>query len=344
MSKNYWLHRIKSGDIGVVLSTPLLFERNILSIGWSDFSEENFIENYEVEFDKRFKEWGYPRNRHCLKRFLREMKKGDIVLVPTPYQFSIFEIVGEKPYSCEKLNLNGLRDWNGNEVEYIDGPQGKFIYQKNTKKIIDVGFFWDVKPIKTKISRGYADGPLCSRMKIQQINSNITSLSANVEEALKRAELGAPLNLYSEITENTCKIVLDKIRKMPNGSDKFESLVRNYFERLGAHTEVPAKNSSPTEDGDTDCIAYFEELKVAVRVQSKWHEDKTAPDAVKQIVINSEKYQNTEYHSVLWVISSCDDFTDEAKRKAEENNVRLINGIMFAEMLLRIGLAGFESI
>ena len=341
--KKYWLHRIKSGDIGIVLSSPLLFEKNILSIGWSDFSEESFIDNFDVEFKARFEEWGNPRNRWCLYRFLKEMKKGDIVLVPTPYEFSLFEIVGDKPYSCEKMDFTGLKDWNGNEVEYKDGPEGRYIYQKGTNRVIDIGFFWDVKPIMTKISRGHADGPLYSRMKIQQINSDITALSCNVNDALRRAETGQPLNLYSEITENTWKIILDKIRKMP-GDGQFEKLVQRYFEHLGAHIEVPAKNSSRPEDGDTDLVAYFEELKVAIRVQAKWHTNKTADNAVEQIVKNSEKYQNTEYHSVLWVISSCDDFTDEAKRKAEEKNVRLITGKMFAEMLLRTGIAGIETI
>jgi len=339
MSKNYWLHRIKSGEIGIVLSTTLLFEKNILSIGWSDFSTESFIDNFDTEFKEKFEDWGNPRNRWCLYRFLIEMKKGDVVLVPTPYEFSLFEIVGERPYSCEKLDLNGVTDWNGNEVEYKEG----YIYQKDTNRIIDIGFFWDVRPIKTKIPRGYADGPLYSRMKIQQINSDITSLSSNVEDALNRAVTEQPLNLYSEITENTCGVILEKIRKMP-GDSKFEELVRLYFEHLGARVEVPAKNSSRTEDGDTDAVAYFEELKVAIRIQAKWHEGTTSDDAVKQIVVNSEKYQNTEYHSILWVISSCDDFSDEAIRKAEEYNVRLINGKMFAEMLLRTGIAGLETI
>ena len=41
-------------------------------------------------------------------------------------------------------------------------------------------------------------------------------------------------------------------------------------------------------------------------------------------------------------ISTCDDFTQDTKEKAQSANVRLINGRMFAEMLLDAGLKGLE--
>lgn len=339
LQKNYWLHRIKSGDIGIAVSTPLLFERNILSIGWSDLSTENFLEHYDTEFNKAFAAWGNPRNRWCLNRFLKEMKKGDIVLVPTPYEFSLFEITSDQPYSCEKLDMTGVKDWNGNEVEYRD----HYIYRKNSDDLLDVGFFWNVKPIMTHISRAYADAALYSRMKIQQINANITDLSKDVEKALERAKAGKPVSLYAEIAEQGDGLVLEKINKYLN-ADKFEKVVGKYFEKLGAHIEVPAKNSSKTEEGDTDVIAYFDEIKVAIRVQIKWHQGTTDADAVDQIVTNADKYQSTDYYAVLWVISSATDFTDAAKRKAEESNVRLIDGKMFSNMLLRAGLTAIETL
>ena len=74
---NIWLHRISHC---AEVSYPLL-ERNQLTIGFSDFANQEFI-NKSIDknvFKEYFKnDWGkIPRNR-----FLFEMKKDDLILVP----------------------------------------------------------------------------------------------------------------------------------------------------------------------------------------------------------------------------------------------------------------------
>ena len=55
-----------------------------------------------------------------------------------------------------------------------------------------------------------------------------------------------------------------------------------------------------------------------------------------------EKYQiddpNAEYTTLMWVVSSGNDFSSNAKLMATENNVRLINGEEFAQLLLENGM------
>ena len=82
---NYWLHRISHF---ARVSYPLI-NAGYLSIGFSDFSKDDFLENAfngnEQHFNNTFQtKWGYlPRNRWTLWRFLNEMKRDDIVLVPS---------------------------------------------------------------------------------------------------------------------------------------------------------------------------------------------------------------------------------------------------------------------
>lgn len=41
---------------------------------------------------------------------------------------------------------------------------------------------------------------------------------------------------------------------------------------------------------------------------------------------------------VFWVISTANNYSDEAIGKAQENNIRLIDGPAFARMLLNVGI------
>lgn len=151
----------------------------------------------------------------------------------------------------------------------------------------------------------------------------------------------SPINLYNltieKLTENLLKLIQEKI-----DADRFEKLVEWYMKRIGADdTVIPAKNNST--EGDADVIAYFESLKTAVLIQVKKHTGNTdswAVDQIKTYKRNNNSLLN--YNKLLWIISTGDDFTEDAKEKAQSANVRLINGRMFVEMLLDAGLKGLN--
>lgn len=341
MEHNYWLHR---SSYEYRLSQVLLAEKNLLSIGFSDFSNTNYLNKFlnssQEEFDKIFKDkWDWvPKSRFSLWYFLREMKQGDYVLVPTPYYFSIYKIVGETPLSNESLDTNGLHDvWN-NPVLLKDGG----LYIKEEIEKIDLGFYWQVEPVCLNIPRAnYADQALISRMKVRQTTLNISDLADDIIEAINAFENNMPICLHDLILQQTADACLQLIHDKIS-ADKFEYLVKWYMEKLGATVEVPAKNSTSTEEGDADVIAYFEPVKLVILIQVKKHQGNTDSWAVEQIS-NYKKNKNMgDYTSLLWIISTCDDFTQETKEKALAEQVRLINGRLFTEMLLETGLKGLD--
>ena len=341
---NYWLHRITGGDGALEFAHPLLFNNRYLSIGWSDFSEDVFVKNireHGAEYlDEAMQNAGYglPRNRWNLFRFINEMQKDDIVLVPTWNEFSLFKIADDMVLTNQSIDASLLKNWNGNlaqlqEDGYFHNADGGYV---------DLGFYRKVTPVLLNIPReGYAEQDLYSRMKIRQTNANISDLRESVEKARKAFAEGKPINLKELIVEEAAPKLLSLIEKLTNDI-KFENLVEWYLESLGARIYKPRKNESATEDGDADRVGYFDSIKTAIMVLVKKHEGTTDDWAVQQIKAYRANHNYGDYHTQMWVISSCKEYSVEAKKLAETEGVRLIDGIEFAKMILDAGLEGLN--
>lgn len=340
----YWLHRITGGDNALEFAYPLLFKHNYLSIGWSDLSDDTFINEVKKKGWMAIEEtmerigWGLPRNRWNLYRFIHEMRQGDIVIVPTWDTFSMFEILDDIVFSNESIDISIYQDWNNKMgIKNDDG----YFYNSNNKPI-DLGFYRKVSPILVGIPReGYADQDLYSRMKIRQTNADISDLKKSIENARIAYEKKKPINLKEKIVEETAPKLLDLIEKLTNDI-KFENLVEWYLKSLGARIEKPSKNESATEDGDADRVGYFDNIKTAIMVQVKKHEGTTDDWAVQQIKAYKANHNYGDYHTQMWVISSCEKFSERAKNEAAEADVRLIDGLEFARMILDAGLSGLK--
>ena len=342
--KKYWLHRITGGDNALEFAHPLLFTHNYLTIGWSDFSSDSFVKDVKERgseaIDKAMqeKDWGLPKNRWNLWRFIKGMSKGDIVVVPTWGVFSLFEIADDEVLSNDSIAVSIYKDWNGH-FAYRD--EDGYFYNVDDK-CIDLGFYRKVKPVLLNIPReGYSDQELYSRMKIRQTNADISDLAESIEYAMKAFEQKKPINLKEQMMEKTAPELLSLIEKLTNDI-KFENLVEWYLKSIGARVDTPNKNESPTGDGDADKVAYFENIKTAIMVQVKKHEGTTDDWAVQQIKAFKANHNYGDYHTQMWVISSCHDFSARAKIEAEAEDVRLINGTEFAKMILDAGLEGLN--
>lgn len=341
---NYWLHRITGGDNALPYAHALLFNEGYLSIGWSDFSDDDFVKAVKshkgwsyLEDRMQAEGWGLPRNRYNLWRFINEMQMGDVVVIPMPYEFHVFKICDNTIYSNESIDKTIYHDWNGN---YAKMQSGSMITPDN--QYIDLGFYRKVEPIVLHISRyDYADQYLSSRMKIRQTNANISDIKSSINEAIDTFKNKKPLRLKEHFIEDCVPQLLEHINNLTN-ADKFEELVGWYLLSIGAKVETPSKNESPTEMGDADKIGYFENIKTAIMVQVKKHEGQTDDWAVQQIRAYKSNHQYGDYFTQMWVISSCDKFSEKAVLEAESANVRLIDGKEFCKMILEIGFSGLS--
>lgn len=343
MERNYWIHRISHI---AEISYPLL-DNNYLSYGYSDFEENGFIDGVRGEngwqfIEEQFKsKWGeLSRGRYQLWNFIKEMKEGDWVVVPSYGEFSICELLEDEPIMIKDIKDIVIKNWN-NETICRD-EEGYLINSDNSK--IDLGFARRIKIIKKSISRyDYADSKLTSRMKVRQTNVCITDLEKSILKALNGVENSHPIRLRNElemIVPNLCDIIQTKLNP-----DKFEYLVKWYFKRIGASSVViPLKNPSKKVDyEDVDVIATFDLLKTMYYVQVKHYSGETDDWAAKQISHYKEledDRQDDGYTRVYWVLSSAESFSQKCINLAKETNVQLIDGKSFASMLLDAGFLG----
>lgn len=340
----YWLHRISHH---AETSYPLL-EQEYLSIGFSDFSNTEFINKTRQEgwefFENSIQEcWkSKPRTRHNLWRFIVEMKKGDRVLIPSWGDFSLYEIIDDLPVPIGNVDISNLKTWSNEEIIKKDD----LLYKKDSDQLIDLGFVRKVKLINKDISRyEYADSVLTKRMKIRSTNADISDLVENVQNALNAFKIKQPISIHSKILEETRNNVLAIIKKELN-PDKFESLIKWYFQKIGAsEVYIPPKNEREKQ-GDADVVAVFETIKIVIYVQAKFHDGETSVWATRQIneYKNNKESMDDGYSKIAWVVSTADNFSQECKDLAKEHHVLLFNGDNFTTLILEAGIGDLNNL
>ena len=352
---NYWLHRISHH---AHISHPLLFKHNKLVTGFSDFSDQKFINDVlepdhylkrlDVVGEYASKIWGGRptdhRTRYNIWRFIEGFKEGDYIVVPTQGKFSVFKLKG-KPLPISNLEIENLEDWNNKEVKI-----GDLLYLD--EKALDVGFYWDVEPIQLWIERyEYADAALTSRMKIRTTTNLISNLGESINRAIQAKKENIPINLYVSIMSSAFPIVLNNILSDLDDS-KLEKLIKWYFDKIGAtSTFIPSKNESGKE-GDADIIAVFEPLRTIYYVQAKFHRGTTDDWATHQIIdYHNNKVEQSAadsmddgYNKISWVISTGNKFNDASIKLAQENRVQLINGEELSRLILEAGISDLNGL
>ena len=350
MERDYWIHRISHI---AEISYPLL-ENYYLSYGFSDFEEDGFIDGVRGEdgwqfIDEQFlTRWGeLSRGRYQLWNFIKEMKAGDWVIVPTYGAFSICELLDDEPIMIKDIKDIIIKDWNG---DIISRDEKGYLINANNDKI-DLGFARRIKIIQKNISRyDYADGALTARLKVRQTNVCINDLKESIQKALEGFNNNKPIHFRNEINDvipNICSIIQTKLNP-----DKFEYLIKWYFERIGASSVVipPKKSSTKVDHEDVDIIATFDLLKTIYYVQAKHYRGETGSWGAEQIShlkeLESVKddRQDDGYTKVYWLVSSSESFSEECINKAKETNVQLIDGKTFASMLLDAGFLGVGDV
>jgi len=342
-----WLHRISHH---AETAYPLL-KKGYLSIGFVDFTSSEFIKETEKEkgswtyFDKKIKEkWNStPRTRYNLWRFIHDMKKGDWVVVPSSGKFSIYELNENSAKPINDVDVKNIKTWSKDDV-FLKNER---LYKGSNENcsLIDLGFFRDVTLIERDIPRNkYADSLLTSRMKFRATNNDMSDLKDSVEKALSAYRENRPINLYSTIMDSYKEQTLSLIHAELN-PDKFEFLLKWYFERIGASSvHIPPKNERDKK-GDSDIVAVFESIKTIIYVQAKFHRLETSDWAAKQILEykNNKDSMDDGYSKIGWVVSTSDRFSQKCIDLAKENKIALFNGLEIVEMFISAGFEGLDK-
>ena len=193
----------------------------------------------------------------------------------------------------------------------------------------------------------YADRALTASMRNPKTTLDRTNLEDSIQATLDAYRNNTPPSLRSKIMDQMAANLLALIYEKLN-PNKFEALIRWYFERLGATQVDVLPRNQADRDGDADVTAIFEPLRTIFHVQAKLHDPCTMTDewAVEQVnayvTYRRAAWEDDGYTNVPWVISTCHDFNEECRTSARNNSVVLINGIAFARMLLETGFNGLD--
>jgi len=327
-------------------------KKGYLSIGFSDFAEdEDFIAKTKswADFENAMRNtWAAgSRRRFFLWNFIAEMKTGEWVIVPQGNTFSIYEIES----NALLTNDPGLEalvkdpDFKAQNREKIQWDKEKFFILEGKGKRVDIGFVRKVKLIEENIPRdGFSESALRSRMKFRGTNANISDLSESIQNARAFFKDNKPINIKATLYEKSARVWLEAIRTQLHHG-QFEKLVAGYFRRIGATRITGKEHGKP---GDADVIASFEPLRTTINVQVKHHIGTTDTHAVEQIKSFSKAkgIMADGYVNQYWAITSADEFSDEAEKLAldetEGEDVLLITGQEFAEMLMDAGIQNIE--
>lgn len=353
---NYYFQRINhENEVSYALFKNGIEGEKYLSLGWSCFLDTDILKaarlnDKSTTFEKIYDSLREKRVKSRWNMwYFAQFTKGDKVVVPLyDGKFAICEVL-EEAKSIKTISDYSFCSYFNNYDVHWDIKANKFVCND---KFVDLGFIVKVKVLFDDKSKAeYADSYLTSRLKSRNANGCINDIKDSIENAIIALNQNQPINFYSNSMDKLADELLNRVKKDLN-PDKFELLVKNYMQSIGALASRPSKNEHGKEDNaDADVLAYFDIIGVAVIIQAKFHSGKTDDEAVNQISKYKEQMEDPEcelddgmegFTYIPWVVSTCDEFTENAIKLAKEKNVKLINGIEFSKMILKQGLNNLD--
>jgi predicted Mrr-cat superfamily restriction endonuclease len=296
--------------------TQEALEKDEIFVGWKEVKgllEKDTFDDFRKLVKDTYK---IENNRSAaafarfLWEFLKEMKPGDYVVVPSGGQFYVAEVVGD-PYYDESHPIAAHR----RPVRWLN----------------------DKKPI----SRERASRALQSRMKARGTLMDASDLVADIEKVLEGAKRGETPNLAEELRARMVEAVRQELTQGRMNPDRFETLVERMAQAMGA---VEAKWVPRRSDQGADVIADFQlmgGLPVTVGIQAKFYQPgkPMGRHAVDQLA----KALRAGVADMGLVITT-GDVSEEAYQAAEEYlsqenlQISILDGRELAELIVDKGL------
>lgn len=290
----------------------VFFKNSVIAVGWSrvNFSkyedddllekavrESYYQEKYSSSISKKLNE---------VKRF-KLIKDGDYILVPYYNYVVIAEATSEEKYSDDDMS----QDLSNQKIV-------RYRFVDNERLLIP----------RNELSEG-----LQRRIRVRGSTvSNLCEFSEEIEELFKHKEginySNKMIELENAQTEQFKKDLLIRIQNgntyLQTGGYGFEELIRELMICEGYEARISPRNSG-LKNWDVDIIAEINHfIPQKLLIQVKHHCGVTNECGIQQIIgaLKEDKYE--EFQGV--VITSGNTYTEEAKRIAEENDIKLIDG------------------
>ena len=318
VSGSAFIYRVKPGGVDKLEEA---LRTNHLITGWAKaeglLNEDlNWVEFREIirkayyADDQTLRRAGTAAGN--LWRFIREMRPGDLVVVPHGNNFFVAKITGDAIYDDTKVNEDSA-------------------YRRPVRWLND----------KKPISRKLANADLLRRMKTWNTSARADDLLDKIHNSLNNARSGERptfnSHLYTRLVEDT----LDELHHGFIDDRGFEKLIESLLKKLGA---VDTRIVPRRQDRGADILATFRVagiIQQVVAIQAKhWKGDSPVTSAVVQQLINGIEAEGADLGMVITSGIISKEAEERAKRYFEETgvNIDLVDGEMFAKLLVESGM------
>jgi len=247
-----------------------------------------------------------------LWRFIREMKAGDLVVVPYGAGFFVAEVSGPATYNFAKVNEGSAYR---RAVRWLNGGN--------------------------PISRQLARSALVSRMKTQGTCADATDLLDEIKECLGLAEGDQSPTFQSDLQARLIREVLTEMRSGRIDSFGFERLIQTVLRGLGAEeVRIVPRN----QDKGADLLATFivdGAFQQVVAVQAKhWQPEPPVSSEVVEQLIRGIEAESANLGMVVTSGSISDEAVQAAEQYFEDKGIRieLLDGEQFAKLIVEHGI------
>jgi predicted Mrr-cat superfamily restriction endonuclease len=318
MNDQAFVLRIAPGGIDKV---PEALTANQVIIGWAE--AEGLLDTSLTweQFREIIRNTYYKREDTLRKaggaaghmwRFIREMNKGDLVVVPHWSEFYIAEIEGPAIYVSEKV---------ADDTAY--------------RRL--VRWLNDKKPIR----RDLAKSALISRMKTQGTCAYATDLLDEIKECIKIASEGKIPTFQTDLQFRLVRETLNELRKGRMDSFGFERLIQTVLTGLGADDVRIVPRS---QDKGADILATFRvagAFRQVIAVQAKhWQPEPPVGKEVVDQLIRGIEAESANLGMIITSGAISDEATATAEKYFEEKGIRieLVDGEQFAKLIVENGI------
>lgn len=343
---NYFVFRITYEDNYGLVREELL-KKHLLRQGWGtyDMSLSHGYEAFKRGWQKHW-EPDYPDEKMLSKydnlSIMLDIKPGDYIVIPkvsTKEEYDSRSFVIAKCKSAYRFDvLDKAKDF-GHIIEVEDVFSCSY----------DLNYF--SQTIKSKFTAYQSS---LNRVRIDSFKTSVDALvqlyKSNPAEFEKES-----MDIISMVNHATLpsreqylQQIVTALRNIDN--HRFEDLIGELFEKNGY--TFAGRNWYDKEGGDVD--VYFESfnkntlmynvfeicdvMMPHIYIQAKKKTGKDYGDIVGVDQLIKMEDHIPEKNAILMVINLTEEFSEEAKKRAEEKGIILINGIAFASLLVRYGI------
>ena len=318
MGKQAFILRIKPSHIDRVQDA---LSDNQIIIGWAEaeglldenLSWEEFRDIISATYyadEKNLRRAGYAAG--VMWKFIRDMTKGDLVVVPDGPDFYVAKISGPTTHDPAKIGEDTA-------------------YRRN------VDWLNDKKPIP----RNSAKSALISRMKTQGTCVHASDLLSEIKECIKVMVTGSKPAFQTDLQSRLIKETLCEILSGRMDDRKFESLIKNVLEGLGA---CGVRIVPRMQDKGADLVATFRVAGVfeqIVAVQAKyWRPDPpVGQDVVEQLIAGIDA-ESASLGAIVTSGTIGQDAMNAAEQFFKERGIRieLVDGEQLARLIVEHGV------